>query len=465
MTPLKDIVLVVPIREGYSGITLDLGLLYLYSALKEHGLDATILHCPKEKIDLDTFKKILIGNPHIKVIGFKAYSVDHNSVKEMSVAAKEILPECVTIAGGPHPTSLAEYMLKDISSLDYVFSGEGEIGFPLFCKNILSGRQVYNIPGVAYRMNGSAVRNKQQVIMDLNMLPRVRWEEIGISEYPDFLTSLPFIPIMATRGCPYHCKYCAAHKVAGRKLRFRSVEDVVEELKLLKKIHGIRAVNFSDDELTLNRKYFVELCNRLIDSRLGIEWECSNGVRLDTVSPEILDLMYEAGCRYISIGIESASDEILTRMEKNITTDIIREKVATVKKSKIIPQGLFMIGFPGEKEADIEKTIDFAVELDIDKTNFSIFMPLPGSEIFEELIYDGEIVLDKIDWNKMRPDAVVYRNPNISHDRLKFLQKRAYAKFYLRIGPMKRLLKEFLFKRGGIKALTSKIRSVFFGIE
>ncbi|MBI4680580.1 MAG: radical SAM protein [Nitrospirae bacterium] len=237
---------------------------------------------------------------------------------------------------------------------------------------------------------------------------------------------------------------------------------MIEELQLLKKVHDVRAVNFSDDELTLNRKYFVELCHALIGSNLGIEWECSNGVRLDTLDTEVLDLMYRAGCRYISVGIESASDEILSRMKKNITTKTIREKIAMIKKSRVVPQGLFMIGFPGETEADIKKTINFARELDIDKTNFSIFMPLPGSEIFEELISNGEVLLDEIDWNNMKPDGVVYRNPNISPEKLKELQRSAYIKFYLRPQPIVRLLKEFIFKRGGIKALISKIKSVFF---
>ncbi|MBI4680581.1 MAG: cobalamin B12-binding domain-containing protein [Nitrospirae bacterium] len=223
MSSFKEILLVVPIREGYSGITLDLGLLYLYSALKDYGLDATILHCPKEKIDTDKFREIITANMHIKIIGFKAYSVDHNAVKKMAGIVKNFLPECTTIAGGPHSTSLPEYILKDIDSIDYVFTGEGEIGFPMFCKSILSGEDPSGTPGIVYRKNGEYRFNPQQVISDLDKLPRVRWEDININEYPDFLTSLSFIPVMATRGCPYHCKYCAAHKVVGRRLRYRSV--------------------------------------------------------------------------------------------------------------------------------------------------------------------------------------------------------------------------------------------------
>ena len=121
----EEIMLVIPFRPGYSSITLDLGLLYLYSALREQGLAATILHCPKEKIDEDLFRQIISKNRHLKIIGFKAFSVDHNSVKEMARIVKSILPECVTITGGPHPTALPEYVLEDMPAIDYVFAGEG----------------------------------------------------------------------------------------------------------------------------------------------------------------------------------------------------------------------------------------------------------------------------------------------------------------------------------------------------
>lgn len=458
----SEILLVIPVRSGYSGITIDLGLLYLSSALKNAGINSTILHCPKDHVDLDAFREILKNNRHLKIVGFKCYSVDHNAVKQMARMVKSVLPGCVAIAGGPHPTSLPEYVLQEMPGLDYVYCGEGEIGFPLFAKHILNRAPVDDIPGIAFRNAvGSVRKNPNEAYQDLNQLPQICWEDIKIEEYPDFLTSLPFIPVMATRGCPYGCKYCAAHAIFGRKMRYRSVENVIGELIRLKQIHNIHAFNFSDDELTLNRDYFLELCERLIQGKLGLKWECSNGVRLDTLDGPVLDKMYQAGCRYISIGIESASDRVLKEMKKNISTQTIREKIALIQKHKVVSQGLFMIGFPGETEDDIRKTIEFAVELDISKTNFSIFMPLPGSEIFGELIERGELALKDIDWDKMKPDEVLYRHRTIAPDRLIMLQKTAYKRFYLRPKPALRLAREVLLRWGTMKALAAKIYSVF----
>ncbi len=457
----SDVLLVIPIRQGYSGITLDLGLLYLYSALKDRHIDSTILHCPKDSTTQERWEEILMLNPQLKIIGFKAFSVDHNSIKRMASSVKKILPGCTTIIGGPHPSSLSEYILNDISDLDFAFEGEGEIGFPQFCKCVLAKEDISEVPGLVYRTEKGFKHNQREIISDLDDLPRVRWEDINIDEYPDFMTSLPFIPVMATRGCPYHCTYCATSTIVGRRMRFRSVENVLTELRLLRDVHGVRGINFSDDELTLNRKYFKRLCEELIKSDLNIKWECSNGIRLDTIDEEVLALMYRAGCRYAAVGIESASDEILKKIKKKINTKTIREQVNLIKKSQIIPQGLFMIGFPGETEAEIEKTIDFAIELDIDKTNFSIFMPLPGTESFDDLIENGYLNLEKMNWDNMKPDRVIFERPGVSGKILKKMQKKAYLKFYFRPKPLIRIFQEFVVKDGGLKALFSKAKSIF----
>jgi len=456
----ENILLIIPVRNWYSGITIDLGILYLYSALKRDGIKATMLHCPKEGMDLDDFKIFLEHNPQIRIIWFKSYSVDHNSIKRMSKIAKEVIPDCTIIVGGPHPTSIPEYVLKDMIHIDYVSVGEGEIGFPIFCKKILQKDSVDDVPWLWFRINGEIKINPNQIYDNLDDLPEICWEDINIEEYPNFMTSLRFVPVMATRWCPYQCKYCAAHKIVGRRIRYRSVNNVINELKRLKSI-GINEINFSDDELTLNRKYFLELCNGIIDNKLDILWECSNGVRLDTLDDEVLDIMYNAGCRYVAVGIESSSNQILKDMKKNITTETIIEKLDLIKRHKVIPQWLFMIGFPNESEQDIKNTIKFSQDLDIDKTNFSIFMPLPGSETFDELIASKEIEIEKINRDDMRPDRIA-RDRWISAKRLKKLQRMAYLKFYLRPKPMKRFFKEMILDTKKWKTVMIKLKSILF---
>lgn len=460
----SEILLVIPIRLGYSGVVPDLGLLYLYSALRENGLEATLLHCPKEGILTDSqWEAVLDANKHLKIIGFKSMSHDHNIIKRMAGKVKEKLPHCTTIVGGPHVTSLPDYVLRDMGLvMDFGFNGEGEIGFPLFCKNILEGDSVEHVPGLVFRKGEEIQVNPRSIVNNLDELPRIRWEEVDLGSYPKWMSSLPFIPIMATRGCPFLCTYCSAPTIVGRKMRYRSKENVIAELRHLKQTHNVKNVTFTDDELTLNRRYFSELCHGIIDEKLDLLWEANNGVRLDTMDEEILDLMHQSGCRYIAVGIESASDEILERVKKKITTKTIRERVAVVKNSKIVPQGLFMLGFPGETEDQINDTIQFAIELDIDKTNFSIFMPLPGTESFRELVEQNHIDPNHLDWDNMKPDKTIFERPGCSSKRLKSLQKKAYWKFYMRPKPFKRLLEEFIIKDGGISSLFTKVKSVFF---
>lgn len=458
----SEILLVIPVRSGYSGVTIDLGFMCLHSALADHGIQSSILHCPHEGIaSIEDWRMFLTQNTHLKIIGFRAYSVDHNSVKAMAAAAREIVPEATTIVGGPHPSCLPEYVLEDMDAMDYAFVGEGEIGFPLFCEGILGDGDVSAVPGLAYRSGERVLKNEKHVQLDLDQLPKVRWEDLDVHSYPTFLTSLPFIPVMATRGCPYQCTYCAGFNIVGRKMRFRSVENVIEELQHLKRIHNITAFNFSDDELTLNRDYFVSLCRAMIDAKLNLRWECSNGVRLDTLDEEVLDLMYRAGCRYISVGIESGSDRILTKIKKKVDIATIKERLALVRQSKIIPQGLFMLGFPGETREEMLQTIQLAIDLDIDKTNFSIFMPLPGSEAFDDLVKEGLISLDTLNWDDMKPDRTIFERPGMPSDELRALQRKAYFRFYMRPAPLRRLARELLLSPAGWKALWSKIRSVF----
>jgi len=456
----ERILLTIPFRRGYSAITIDLGLLYLYSAAKDRGLDAAILHCPKEGVDEDGWTQLMRSNPQLEIIALKAYTMDHFAVKRMAEIAKRELPGCTVIVGGPHASGVPELVLRDMPAVDYAFKGEGERGFPRFCEAVLAGQSVDDIPGLAWRTPQGLHLNPPELIEDLDTLPRIRWEDIPIHEYPDYITSLPFIPVMATRGCPYQCTYCSAFNIFGRRFRHRSVQSVVDELRLLQRVHGVRAVNFSDNEFSLDRGYVMELCQALKDSGLGTEWELANGLRLDTVDEELLSTMADAGCRYVSIGVESASNSILLENKKAMTQAVIREKAALVLRSGLQVQGLFIIGFPTETQAQILDTIRFSLELGIDKTNFSILMPLPGTEVFDSLVASGAIDVESFDWENMRPDNVTFPREHLSASRLRWLQRYAYLRFYLRPRPLRRLSREFLFRSSGRAALTRKVRSV-----
>lgn len=237
---------------------------------------------------------------------------------------------------------------------------------------------------------------------------------------------------MTTRGCPFECSYCAGHTVTGKKIRFRSVGHVMAEIELLYTKYGIREIHILDDNFTLNREYVRKFCWELIKKNFKVFWCCTNGVRLDCLDQQTLKLMKDSGCYYISVGIESGSDRVLTLMKKRLSIEIVKKQVQLVKKSGFDINGFFILGYPGETEEDIRKTIRFAKTLGLKRAAFPNFLPLPGTEVYQSLIDSGELKEEEIDWDKLFHSDVPYSPPPMSKKRLKYLQRRAYLEFYLR---------------------------------
>lgn len=378
---------------------------------------------------------------------------------------KKINPKIVTVAGGPHPSGLPEETLRNFPKLDFAFKGEGEIGFPLLLKKINKKKDLKNslekIPGLIWRKNLNEVVVNQQIFPeDLDGLGFPSWDLLKPQEYPQapmgiFFKNLPIASIMATRGCPFECTYCAGKTVTGRKIRTRGVDNVISEIELLYRKYGIREIHIYDDNFTMNKKYVREFCEKLLSKDFKVSWCCPNGIRLDTLDLEILRLMKKSGCYYISVGIESGSNKTLTRMKKGLSIKVIKRQVNLIKKAGLGVNGFFILGYPGETEKDIKKTIRFAKSLGLKRAAFSNFLPLPGTEIYKNLIRSGEIKEEEINWEMLFHTDVPYSPSSISKKRLKNLQRRAYIEFNLRPEVLFNILKEiktleqvkFLFRR------------------
>jgi len=250
----------------------------------------------------------------------------------------------------------------------------------------------------------------------------------------------PVAQIMATRGCPFRCVFCAGHTISGRMMRYRSIKNVLGEIKLLYDKFGVKEIQLVDDNFSMNKEYVKKFCLKIIESNLKINWCCPNGLRLDTLDEETLLLMKESGCYYVSVGIESGSPRILRHMKKGLTIEKIKKKISLVKKMGLNVNGFFIIGYPEEEEIDILRTIKLAKELQLSRAAFYNFLPLPGSEIYDTLDKKGE--LDRIDWDKIFQAFVPYCPPRISKKKLKYLQRRAYLEFYLRPKILCQLIRE-----------------------
>jgi len=435
------ILLVVPVREEKIAyyVTPPLGLGYLATSLRRAGHEVDILDCIRLRLDFSGFKEA-VRSRQPDLVGFQTFSSDMISVRRSAEIVKGLRPDIVTVVGGPHPSGDPAGTMGFLPHVDYAFHGEGEVGLPVFV-NYLEGRgkaiglPENAIPGLIWRRDSRVERNPPAFIEDLDSLGMPSWDILRPQDYPPaphsvIYKSYPIAPVMITRGCPFPCTFCAAHTINGRKMRRRSVPRVLDEIELLHTAHGVNEIQIIDDNFTIDREYVHRFCSGLIERRLTVDWCCPNGVRLDTLDEELLRDMKRAGAYRIAVGIESGSQRILDHMKKQQKKEMVREKVALIRKVGLRPHGFFILGYPEETVNDIRQTIAFACELDLETAGFSLFLPLVGTETYNVLASQGRIMSDT--WGDFITSRVVYAPEGITPGQLKRLQRTAFFRFYLR---------------------------------
>ncbi len=339
--------------------------------------------------------------------------------------AKEICPDIITIAKGAAFLTVAFEVMYFAKDLDIIIYGEAEETL----REILQGKPYSEILGIYYHDD---VRVKftgaRPFIENLDSLPFPARHLVDNNIYRRPDTGEVQAVVKVSRGCPFHCFFCLATPVAGAKVRKRSPQNIVDELKECVEKYGIKNFLFWSDIFNIDKSWVMELCQLIIDSGLDITW--SANTRADTADEEMAEMMYKSGCRLVSIGVESGSQEMLNHIGKKITLDDVRLTVRIFKKFGIKIYNYFVIGLPWETEETVEDTIDFAIELDSDFISFYTATPLPGTKFYD---YAKEHKL--IDSDTSFKSAYFYPSVNSHHltkEQIFKLHKRAIRKFYLR---------------------------------
>lgn len=296
---------------------------------------------------------------------------------------KKVNPECIVVMGGPHATVKADEIIRICPDVDYVIRGEGEHALlELVSALERKTNAISAIAGLSYRNNGHITHNPERTAtVDLNQFP---FPDRSLLMHGNHYNSEDLGLIMTTRGCPYSCTYCATNT---KRVSFRSADHILHEIQVVKERYGTTQFTFKDDSFTVNRRKVEEFCNRLIQEKIRINWECNTRVNL--VDEALLRLMKKAGCNFIKVGIESGSERVLKEMNKKITHDQVRQAAALFRKAGIHWTGYFMMGVPGETEEDIRKTIGFLYEVKPDFACIGVYEPFPGTLMFENGIQRG----------------------------------------------------------------------------
>jgi anaerobic magnesium-protoporphyrin IX monomethyl ester cyclase len=446
---------IVLARPKYSShiITPPLGLGYLASYLKKKGIDAVLIDGLKENLEPgELVEKICSYKPD--AVGITCLTTFYSEATDLSRRLKERGIKC--IMGGPHPTFLPYQTLID-SKADYAVCGEGEIALSCLAKNGYVNNGIRGVYSLENLKNASQQVEKAEIVENLDSLPFPDWEQMDPRTYPKaphgaLAKRFPVGVLMTTRGCPYECVFCASPGLYDRRIRFRSPENVLEEMELLTRDYGVREIHFEDDNLTLKREHAEKICRLIKEKKLDITWACPNGIRADKVDEELIGLMAESGCYYFAYGIESANPGILKKIRKNETIGDIEKAITIAHKKGISCQGFFIFGLPGESKETIRESIDFAKRAKLSRAQFCVLDILPGSELWNSL--QGKFTPQ---WNKesfLEPEWIP---ESLTRQDLVSAQKRAFYEFYLRPGTLYGMLR--LVNREQIRFLAKRIRA------
>jgi anaerobic magnesium-protoporphyrin IX monomethyl ester cyclase len=281
-------------------------------------------------------------------------------------------------------------------------------------------------------MAGVDTFTPREFIADLDSLPFPDWDEIRPELYQwaphgGIVKAFPVAPVITTRGCPYDCHFCASPRIWHRRIRFRSPRNVVDEVELLVRKHGIREIHFEDDNISLREDHVLGICEELRQRRLEVHWALPNGLRADRTSEELFGIMRRSGCYSVAFGIESGVQSILNRIGKQTDLGQVEAAVNAAHRAGLITQGFFIFGLPGETEATIRQTLDFALRIPLDKAQFLLLDILPGTRLWD--IHARDL---SIDWTHQSFLEPLWIPEGLSRAKLLAAQGRAFRRFFLR---------------------------------
>ena len=379
------------------------------------------------------------------VVGFSVLTLAMGSVREAVGMLREELPDVKIVLGNVHATVFPDELLRN-ETADLVVRGEGEATIVDMMDTLANDGDLSEVAGLSFCRDGEIVHNPARpTIANLDSLALPEWDEFEIDRYK--CVSLPMrvfegsraLPIQASRGCPFHCTYCA-QDFAGKRLRVRDLDLICDEMEHYIDRYNVDCFGFIDACFPVSKRQGRDFCEKYISRGLHKKAIWFTETRVDLVDAEVLDAMKEAGCEMVQYGFESGSDEVLKTINKGgrATTSRALQTMEATKNAKILSFGLFMLGSPGETEEDCEKTIEFARELDCDLAKFNLVVPYPGSDLFdeyksryEETGYDENRITGFFDWSTFSGE-LIYVPDGMTSERLVKLQRRALFRFYLR---------------------------------
>jgi anaerobic magnesium-protoporphyrin IX monomethyl ester cyclase len=363
----------------------------------------------------------IVAGANPAVVGISYLTPLKYVVERIASLVKEIDRDIKVVAGSSHPTFCPDEVMQN-PNVDFVIRGEGEIPLLSLVREFSKTSPRWeNVPGIYYRDGGGQVLNTPGVglIDNLDELPFIARDLVLNCDYNHYRLH----SIATTRGCPYTCSFCADKRLWGGRVRRRSVDRVIEEMKLLKDTYKIDYVDFADGTFTYDRRYLESFCKAMIDQKLGVSWRCT--ARYDNLDEDLLQLMKEAGCAGLYFGLESGSDRVLKAIDKKITVNQIIKVSKMVHDSGIPAATSVLMGLPDETKEDMEETLRIMKKVKADLFDVNSYTPLPGTSLYDAM---DEEARKSIDWRKVSLKSFdSYFSKSVSQDDFRKYISEAYG--------------------------------------
>ena len=364
------------------------GLCSLHSCLKEAGYHSLLANFSGWS-DADIRQQVQRFQPDI--VGISQWTHNRHASIALAGMIRAMVPGCTVIMGGAHASLSYEEVLCQGSPVDGIVVGEGEETLLELVRCVYDGKPWRDIAGVVSRDDpgGLRVAAARPLIRDLDALPfGSAWldDSIGVDLQlqPEF--------IITARGCPSACHFCSSPRFWNRKVRFRSPQNIIDEMISVRDRYGLIYFSLRDDTFTADRARTIEFCRRMVENRLYLLWNCQS--RVTALDEELLVWMKRAGCECVQLGVESGSPRMLAALGKKITPAQVENASGLIRSTGINLSIYLISDIPGETEEDLKQTIALIRRISPDDGYVSPLAYFPGTRIFDDAVASGSISPD-----------------------------------------------------------------------
>jgi anaerobic magnesium-protoporphyrin IX monomethyl ester cyclase len=403
-----------------------IGLAQLAGVLEADGVPVEIVDCNASRLTWEDLEGV-IADRKPTLVGASAMTTFLPTAARVMQMAKGIDESIITVVGGPHVTFMTEETLDNHPEIDIIGRGEGERVIQELVEALQADDDLAQVQGIAFRQNGGIVQTPLPDPVNLDELPLPAYHLLPMQAYY-FIVFEKFCTVLASRGCPYNCVFCAERGFWGPGWRPRDPALVGEELEQLYRKHGRESIWFGDDCFNVDGEHMGQICEEILRRDLKLNWYYQGRADLLIKHRQYLPLMRRAGNLMVQIGIEADSDQELRHMRKSLTGEQVKEAIDLLRENDIVCQGMMILGTRQDDANSILRKVEYLKWLDVDFPVFTIYTPFPGTEAFEEAKEEGWLETD--DYALYDMAYPIISTEHLTRKQVIGLYNRSFASFY-----------------------------------